>query len=182
MTRIEAPGLEIDLAEWLEMHRGHGRLLRKLIGAAGETATLGALRAGAVQRGGEDGQLTPGSLISMVCTLNAALDDLGFPAPIQRVPGIGYRMDAAVAAGVLAAVAEMQGVAIPLQPVAAATPEDGRTVPEGRLNCRPAQAWALMARRQTLAQIAKRFEDDPAALDAAVWRWRAGSDGPGSEA
>lgn len=41
------------------------------------------------------------------------------------------------------------------------------------LNCHPSQAWELMKQGESLNAIARRFEDPPAALDRAIWHWRA---------
>lgn len=91
MSRLEKLGFEVAAGKWLELHRGHGRLLRLLVEADGAIVTYDELLRDDYRQG-HRGLASREGLKVRLCRLRQALDDVGQAGAVQCVWGVGYQL------------------------------------------------------------------------------------------
>lgn len=91
MTRLEKLGFDVAAGQWLELHRGHGRLLRLLVEADGAIVTYDELLRDDYRQSQRDRQSREGLKVRL-CRLRQALEDVGIGGAVQNVWGVGYQL------------------------------------------------------------------------------------------
>nr|WP_312294675.1 helix-turn-helix domain-containing protein [Brevundimonas diminuta] len=90
MSRLEKLGFDVAAGQWLELHRGHGRLLRLLVEAEGAIVTYDEL----LRDDYRHSRVEPirEGLKVRLCRLRQALEDIGVSGAVQCVWGLGYQL------------------------------------------------------------------------------------------
>ncbi|VTO14023.1 helix-turn-helix domain-containing protein [Brevundimonas vancanneytii] len=90
MSRLERLGFDVAAGQWLELHRGHGRLLRLLVEAEGAIVTYDEL----LRDDYRHSRVEPSreGLKVRLCRLRQALEDVGMTGAVQCVWGLGYQL------------------------------------------------------------------------------------------
>ncbi|MGR6533116.1 helix-turn-helix domain-containing protein [Brevundimonas sp. RM1] len=90
MSRLEKLGFDVAAGQWLELHRGHGRLLRLLVEAEGAIVTYDEL----LRDDYRHSRVEPSreGLKVRLCRLRQALEDIGVSGAVQCVWGLGYQL------------------------------------------------------------------------------------------
>lgn len=106
LSRLEQLGFECVVAEWLELDRGAGRLLRMMVEAAPAVVRREALAVTYARAPVSGRRMSIQGLKVRIHRLRTALADVGFPDVIVCIPREGWGLSTIAAAGIRAAVAE----------------------------------------------------------------------------